>query len=218
MLARLSCSLLMVCLVLCVPVADATSVAADANGATRGDEASRDNGATRGDEASRADDASRDSDASRAVDAGDGPAVQQSDFATHVLPFLQTYCMDCHAGDDAAGDRNFQALSGQITDENSLVEMQDILDQLNLAEMPPSDAIQPGDAERRTITAWLTERIARYNAQRTSSGGQTVMRRLNSREYHNTIRDLLQLNMTMFDPTSAFPRDQMVEHRDNDGR
>ena len=218
MLARLSCSLLMVCLVLCVPVADATSVAADANGATRGDEASRDNGATRGDEASRADDASRDSDASRAVDAGDGPAVQQSDFATHVLPFLQTYCMDCHAGDDAAGDRNFQALSGQITDENSLVEMQDILDQLNLAEMPPSDAIQPGDAERRTITAWLTERIARYHAQRTSSGGQTVMRRLNSREYHNTIRDLLQLNMTMFDPTSAFPRDQMVEHRDNDGR
>ena len=156
--------------------------------------------------------------------AGQSPPGGQSgtldvlEFETEVRPFLKTFCMECHAGEDAAGERDFEALSGQITDENSLVEMQDILDQLNLGEMPPSEAAQPGNEQRQEITAWLTDRIRQYHEARTSSGGQTVLRRLNSREYRNTIRDLLQLNLTMFDPAVSFPRDQTVEHRDNDGR
>ena len=44
-----------------------------------------------------------------------------------------------------------------------------------------------------------------------------MLRRLNRREYLNTIGDLLGINMLMFDPTSRFPRDQMVGHMDNIG-
>ena len=44
-----------------------------------------------------------------------------------------------------------------------------------------------------------------------------MLRRLNAREYRNTVRDLLHLNMTMFDPASGFPRDQVTEHLDNVG-
>src|SRR6185295_14466071 len=46
---------------------------------------------------------------------------------------------------------------------------------------------------------------------------ETVLRRLNAREYRNTVRDLLHLNMDMFDPTQGFPRDQTTEHLDNVG-
>ena len=44
-----------------------------------------------------------------------------------------------------------------------------------------------------------------------------MLRRLNAREYRNTLRDLLHLNMTMFDPTAGFPRDQTTDHVDNVG-
>ncbi len=44
-----------------------------------------------------------------------------------------------------------------------------------------------------------------------------MLRRLNRREYMNTVGDLFGINMTMFDPTTKFPRDQTVDHLDNVG-
>src|SRR5207249_3605424 len=37
------------------------------------------------------------------------------------------------------------------------------------------------------------------------------------REYVNTVGDLFAIDMTMFDPTTRFPRDQTVAHLDNVG-
>ncbi|MCB1122169.1 MAG: DUF1592 domain-containing protein, partial [Verrucomicrobiae bacterium] len=47
--------------------------------------------------------------------------------------------------------------------------------------------------------------------------GETVLRRLNHREYFHTIEDLFQMNMNMFDPTDSFPGERVVEHQDNVG-
>ena len=44
-----------------------------------------------------------------------------------------------------------------------------------------------------------------------------MLRRLNRREYLNTIGDLFAMNMAAFDPTTKFPRDQSAEHMDNLG-
>ena len=44
------------------------------------------------------------------------------------------------------------------------------------------------------------------------------MRRLNRREYLNTISDLFGLNVQYFDPTEDFPADQEMHHLDNQGR
>ena len=138
-------------------------------------------------------------------------------FKQKVQPFLRTYCFKCHGPDQQKGDRRFDTLAAAIRDDATLVDYQDILDQLNLTEMPPEDAMQPGIEQRRTIIEWLTGRIAEYHKSRTDSGGRAALRRLNSREYRNSIRDLLKLDMTMFDPTEGFPRDQTVEHLDNNG-
>ena len=91
------------------------------------------------------------------------------------------------------------------------------MDQLNLGEMPPKKSKQPTAAEVREITAALTKLVADGEAKFSSTGGQTVLRRLNRREYVNTVSDLFALNMQMFDPTTKFPRDQMVQHMDNIG-
>ncbi len=138
-------------------------------------------------------------------------------FNQTVKPLLNTFCADCHGAKEQKGDRRFDQLPSHIDSDGVLVDYQDILDQLNLGEMPPEDARQPSDSQRREVIAWLTARIGRYHEDRTGSGGDTVLRRLNAREYRNTVRDLLQLNMTMFDPTEKFPRDQTTEQLDNVG-
>ena len=138
-------------------------------------------------------------------------------FQKAVAPFLGKYCVACHGANKQKGDRRFDRLSGKIVDDNSLVDLQDILDQLNLSEMPPDDAPQPAVAERRAAISWLTSTIEDYHRTQDVNHQSAVLRRLNSREYRNSIRDLLHVNMTMFDPTMTFPRDQMTEHLDTVG-
>lgn len=146
-----------------------------------------------------------------------GAADVPSSFETKVKPFLGKYCIDCHGAKKQKGDRRFDELNGKIVDDNSLVDLQDVLDQLNLSEMPPEDAPQPSVVERRTAIRWLTSAIESYHRTREATHEGSVLRRLNSREYRNTVRDLLHLNMTMFDPTITFPRDQITEHLDTVG-
>lgn len=131
--------------------------------------------------------------------------------------FLKSYCTDCHGAEKQKADRRFDTLPATITDNNTLADYQDILDQLNLSEMPPSKSKQPSDATRQEIIQRLTERIAAYHKSRKPNGSQAVLRRLNAREYKNTIRDLLHLNTSIFDPTTTFPKDQTVHHLDNVG-
>jgi hypothetical protein len=138
-------------------------------------------------------------------------------FQKVVAPFLGKYCVACHGSKKQKGDRRFDRLSGKIVDDNSLVDLQNILDQLNLSEMPPEEAPQPTVVERRDVIRWLTSTIEDYNQTRAARHQTAALRRLNSREYRNSVRDLLHLNMTIFDPTRTFPRDQMTEHLDTVG-
>jgi len=138
-------------------------------------------------------------------------------FQEVVAPFLGHYCVVCHGSKKQKGDRRFDRISGKIVNNNSLVDLQDILDQLNLSEMPPEAARQPTVAERRAVILWLTQTIEDYHRTQEVRPQSAVLRRLNSREYRNSIRDLLHLNMKIFDPTITFPRDQLTEHLDTIG-
>jgi hypothetical protein len=145
-------------------------------------------------------------------------AAADAQFNEQIKPFLTAYCVSCHGEQKQKGDRRFDQLTGDITDDSSLVDLQDIIDQLNLAEMPPKNAKQPPDNERQAVVALLTGRINKYHDERKSSGSNTTLRRLNSREYKNTIRDLFHFNISMFDPTTGFPTDGTTDHLDNIGQ
>lgn len=149
-----------------------------------------------------------------AQSSGEGQPV--AEFDRTVKPFLKRYCVQCHGNQSQKGDRRFDKLAATIADDDTLVDFQDILDLLNLGEMPPEDAKQPSDGDRQKVIRLLTGSIDKFHQthQRT---GETVLRRLNSREYRNTVRDLLHLDVHRFDPTSAFPRDQTKDHLDNIG-
>ncbi len=134
-----------------------------------------------------------------------------------IKSFLGTYCTACHGAEQQKGERRWDQLNLPVSNADAVLDLQDILDQLNLGEMPPKKAKQPGEDERRQAISLLTETVAGARAEFASTGGQTVLRRLNRREYRNTIGDLFGLNMTMFDPTTKFPADQTVMHLDNRG-
>ncbi|PHS17436.1 MAG: hypothetical protein COA78_03050 [Blastopirellula sp.] len=145
-------------------------------------------------------------------------AEDKTTFKSTVSPFLTKYCLDCHNAKKQKGDRRFDEITGVISDDNSLIDMQDILDLLNLHEMPPKESKQPSKDERQIVVQWLTQQITQYHDSRKDFTGESVLRRLNSREYRNTVRDLLHLNVTIFDPTQEFPRDQLTDHLDNNGQ
>ena len=65
--------------------------------------------------------------------------------------FLSTYCIDCHGPDTQKSDRRFDGLNEAITNLKQLDLWQEIVDQLNLGEMPPPKKKQP-DADEKTKT------------------------------------------------------------------
>src|SRR5262245_36911049 len=68
-----------------------------------------------------------------------------------VEPFLAKYCYSCHGAEKQKADRRFDTLDGNLSDLGVAQHWQDIVDQLNLGEMPPKNARQPQPQEVRKI-------------------------------------------------------------------
>jgi hypothetical protein len=144
-------------------------------------------------------------------------AVDATVFHDTVRPFLDSYCVLCHGEEKQKGERRFDQLSYPIADDDALIDFQDVLDLLNLGEMPPEEEDQPSNKERQEVVNWLTAAVEQAYQSRDEPAGETVLRRLSHREYVNTVRDLFEIDMSMFDPTETFPSERMFEHLDNEG-
>ena len=87
-------------------------------------------------------------------------AAAEEDFQSTVRPFLKQYCLGCHGAKKQQGERRFDQLTVDFSKPQNGELLQDILDQLNLGEMPPEDARQPVAAETRRVVALLTKTMA----------------------------------------------------------
>ncbi|MEC8410426.1 MAG: DUF1587 domain-containing protein, partial [Planctomycetota bacterium] len=131
--------------------------------------------------------------------------------------FLKENCIRCHGSQTQKADRRFDDLPNVIQNLTDLERYQEIVDQLNLEEMPPEDEPQPTAGDRAKAIAQLTDMIGEAQARLKDSGGHSVLRRLNSWEYRHTIGDLLGLNVEAWNPTENFPAEVKVEGFDNVG-
>lgn len=143
-----------------------------------------------------------------------GAGVIQAD---KPVDFLNRYCVDCHNVDDPNGEREFETLDLSASDADTLVLLQDVIDQMTLGAMPPEDAEQPDEKARQAAIGLLTAQLRELRQKSQSTGGQTVLRRLTRREYLSTVGDLFRLDMSQFDPSDRFPRDNTSENLDNVG-
>lgn len=142
----------------------------------------------------------------------------ETELGSELRPYLENYCISCHGEKKQKGDRRWDTLSLPIEDTTTLLHIQEILDIINLGEMPPiEEDKQPSASENKRIIELLTATLEERYTMLKSTDQQTVFRRLNRREYRNSIRDLLQIDISSFDPTQSFPRDQADHHLDTIG-
>eukprot|EP00913_Durusdinium_trenchii_P013406 g12587.t1 len=104
--------------------------------------------------------------------------------------FFQKYCVACHAGAKPKGDVRLDDLA-----KVSPAAWKKVYEQLAGESMPPDHKPQPTNAERRAVMTAALSR-AKLSVGETSTG----LRRMNKREYSNTVRDLLGLRKGTFDP------------------
>ena len=131
--------------------------------------------------------------------------------------FLKKHCMRCHGSQKQKVDRRFDTLPTMIKSLDSLERYQEIVDQLNLESMPPEGEPQPTAEERAKAISILTRQITAAHAELNASSRHSVLRRLNSWEYRQTIGDLLGLNVDVWNPAEDFPAEVTVDGFDNNG-
>ena len=121
-----------------------------------------------------------------------GPTVDAQDPTTAKLP-LDTHCVDCHNATTHEGGLDFSTLSHDLTQPAVLAQWIRIHDRIAKGEMPPADANTMTENDRARLLGTLNPAITQ--AHEMSKG--TVLRRLNRREYENTMNDLFGTNLQL---------------------
>ncbi|MCM8531792.1 MAG: DUF1592 domain-containing protein, partial [Lentisphaeraceae bacterium] len=120
-----------------------------------------------------------------------------------LAPIINQYCIECHNADKQKGDFRIDNMDQDLVYGIHAQRWYEVLDVLNLGDMPPKKAKQPNDHERRALIETLT--IELDKAKKAKKGQvTTVMRRLNNEQYNNTLKDLLHVD---FDFAKDLPED-----------
>jgi hypothetical protein len=145
-------------------------------------------------------------------------AAEVAPAAKVVTHFLETYCLDCHDSTTQKGDRDFEKFTLPLKSIANLIEAKDIIDQVTLKEMPPKKKKQPTDEERLAVVRALREGVVAARGKLESSGSRTVMRRLSTREYENTLATLFGRRVDTLGLTADFPKEKTKQHLDTIGQ
>jgi hypothetical protein len=111
------------------------------------------------------------------------------------LDFLDMYCMDCHNADSQKGEVNLESLSFTIQNIEQAENWQKVLHVLNSKEMPPENKTQPDEGLKADFLDDLSQTMVSARKVLSDAGGKITMRRLNKRDYQNTIKSLLGVEL-----------------------
>ena len=112
-----------------------------------------------------------------------------------VRPLLQRYCVNCHGPKKAKAELRIDQLNPDLVKGHDAEHWEEVLNNLNIGDMPPEDEPQPTPAEREIMTTWVAQQLRHAAEVKRSTGGRNVLRRLTRYEYNNTLRDLLGLDL-----------------------
>ncbi len=151
----------------------------------------------------------------------DGPGPDMATYQAKVLPFMKKTCFGCHgekAHENDGGGIRLDNLDPLIDSGEKAEQWQEIQDVVSVSKMPGRKWIEqhgpPSQKDVESLVFWVTGEIRRAKAILESTGGKVVLRRINKREYNNTIRDLLGVED---DFSREFPDEVISNNFDNIG-
>lgn len=116
-------------------------------------------------------------------------------FESDVRPVLNSLCLKCHGAKEQEGDFRIDTLDPDLINGNDAETWRDVLDRINLGEMPPPESPALSKRQRQLLVDWLTSALHRAAAAKRYAAGRVVTRRLTRYEYQNTMRDLLGVDL-----------------------
>lgn len=133
------------------------------------------------------------------VQATASAAAPRAVLDTRHKEFLTVTCGKCHATDAPEANFRVDDLPLAIDNVAAAERWQKVLGALNSGEMPPADEPQPEAAAKTEFLDVLAKTMVVARKSLADQGGRIAMRRLNRREYKNTLRDLLGVEVNVSD-------------------
>lgn len=133
-------------------------------------------------------------------------------FPNEIRPFLKQHCYSCHGPEEQESDLRLDTLEPDFTTAPTASHWIEVMDKLNLGEMPPVGSTTPEIHELTRVTDWIAGQVRRAERSAHGTAGQVVLRRMNRQEYANTVRDLLGLTFLPGEsPVDFLPPDGTAE-------
>jgi cytochrome c553 len=130
-------------------------------------------------------------------------ATAPEDFAKAIRPVLAANCAPCHTSTTGKGPANFLKAQAAKDVDADRGMWRNVAAQLRNRTMPPV-ASKLTEEDRLRVASWVDNELRQTSCSGGEYAGASAIRRLNRREYHNTVRDLLGID---FDAVALFPAD-----------
>jgi hypothetical protein len=111
--------------------------------------------------------------------------------------FLETHCEKCHGPEKQKGKFRVDELPFRLDSPEGAERWQKILNSLNSGEMPPEEEKQPPKGAKAEFLEALSHTLVDARRALSDLRGQITLRRLNQREYSNTLRELLGVKINV---------------------
>ena len=132
-----------------------------------------------------------------------GAPDASQEFAKSIRPVLARNCGACHDPSKAKNPAAFLKAAAVSDIDANRALWRNVASQMRNRTMPPV-ASKLTEEDRFRIASWIDNRLRQTACSVGEYAGPAIARRLNRREYHNTIRDLLGID---FDALSILPAD-----------
>lgn len=110
---------------------------------------------------------------------------------------FKEHCVSCHGPEKQKGKFRLDDLPFTITSIETAERWQKVLKQLNSGEMPPEDEKPLPNAAKTDLLDNLSNVMVAARRNLGDQNGVITMRRLNRREYKNTLRELLGVEINV---------------------
>ena len=122
--------------------------------------------------------------------------MAERDFAV-TSSLLKQFCFECHADQHAEAKINLKRMTSGAPFATGFNTWKKVVDRLAQRKMPPQDARQPSDSQRRQLISKIREQLQIVAKQHAEDPGQVIMRRLTRAEYAYTLQDLTGFDLKL---------------------